>query len=124
LDIYPAAHAADPTIQISGKAKATEFLGYDNPGILALTNWDTRLLKGDAVVIGQSLPQIPHFRVRELTFNNTVCDGQTLLLGNLHSDVEKPKGVVGQTTKSLLVLITPTLIDAAGNRIHAEEGGK
>jgi beta-lactamase regulating signal transducer with metallopeptidase domain len=122
LDIYPSAHAADPTIQISGKAVATEFLGYDSPGALMIpTNWDTRLLKGDAVVIGQSALPIPHFRVREHSFDCTVYDGQTLLLGSTPSNAQKKDAAAGRSEKSLLVLITTTLIDPAGNRIHRED---
>jgi hypothetical protein len=118
LDILPSAHGDDPAIQISGKAVATEFLGFDSPGTLVPTNWDTRLPNGDAVATGQSAQPVPHFRLRELTFNNTVYDGQTLVLCRLPADPEKSNGVAGQSKKFLLVLITPTLIDPAGNRIH------
>lgn len=122
LDIYPFAHADEPTIQISGKAVATEFLGFDSPGpFMIQRNWDTRLLKGDAVVIGQSATPIPHFRVREHTFASIVYDGQTLLLGSMPSNVENKNSATGQSQKSLLVLITPTLIDPAGNRIYKDD---
>jgi beta-lactamase regulating signal transducer with metallopeptidase domain len=120
LDISPSAQVNDPTIQLSGKAVATDFLGIDNPGPLAPTNWDTRLLNGDAVVIGQPAQPLPHFRVRELTFNNTVYDGQTLVLCRLAAGVDNSKAGAGRSKKFLLVLITPTLIDPAGNRIYKE----
>jgi hypothetical protein len=118
-------HPDDPTIQISGKALAIEFLGYDAPE--TPRRLDTHLdAQGDTVVNGPRPGQLPlpRFRVRELTFNNTVYDGQTLVLCRLPADAEKANGVAGQSKKLLLVLITPTLIDPAGNRIHAEEGGK
>lgn len=121
LDVVAYAGRDDGKIQISGKASATEFLGYDSPDPLKPTNWDTRLLRGDAVITGQPNSPLPHFRTHEHTFTCIVGDGQTLVLGNAAPNTNSPNTVAGQSVKSLLVLITPTLIDPAGNRIHKED---
>jgi type II secretory pathway component GspD/PulD (secretin) len=122
LEISPSAHADYSTIQLLGKAVATEFLGFDAPE--TPRRMDTHLdLQGDTVVNGSRPGQLPlpRFRARTLTFNNTVYDGQTLVLSRIPADAAKSKDVAGQTKKTLLVLITPTLIDPAGNRINKQD---
>jgi beta-lactamase regulating signal transducer with metallopeptidase domain len=120
LDIIAFARADDSKVQISGTATVTEFLGFNSPGSVTPTNPDSEVLN-DQVQSGQSKSSLPHFRVRQLPFASTLWDGQTLLLGGLLSNAEKSNSLPGQSQKSLLVLITPTLIDPAGNRIHKED---
>jgi general secretion pathway protein D len=109
-----------------------EFLAYDEP-----TNPVTVYIDGKEQKIIQPLP---HFRVRSVTNSVTVWDGQTLVLGGLVSrETADPAGPGtqpapaasgggstrsaannGEKKKQLLVFVTPTLIDAAGNRIHPD----
>ena len=55
-------------------------------------------------------------------------DGQTILLDNLtqtetvlSNGVSSTKQVPEDPTRYLMILITPTLIDPTGNRIHSDE---
>jgi general secretion pathway protein D len=87
------------------------------------------------------LPTIlPTFRVRQLVTSVNVYDGQTVVLAGLHSEgtqTEKDKvPVLGDPSQAsrlphsesstngrrrLLIFITPTIIDPAGNRVHTDE---
>src|ERR1022692_430844 len=91
----------------------TEFLGYDDP-LKVLPN-------------GMKSP-LPHFRVREMATSAIVWDGQTVVLSRLpQTDVVTSNGTTSTNAtaedpkRNLFVLITPTLIDRAGNRIHTDD---
>lgn len=102
LDVVPTVLADGYTIQLKLKASVTEFLGYDPAPPGATT-----------------VPQ-PRFRERQLDTTANVWDGQTLVLGG--PVVEAPgtdTNSAAATRKKLLVFVTPTLIDPAGNRLHA-----
>ncbi|HEV2208205.1 MAG TPA: M56 family metallopeptidase [Verrucomicrobiae bacterium] len=120
LDIVPDTSADQPTIRISGKALVKEFLGYSTPDTFSPPGWDTRQTKGDAVVVSTSPQLVPRFQVCEFSFNAVVWDGQTLLLRGVVGDAGPSPGTGGSRNppKALLIFITPTLIDAAGNRIQ------
>ena len=94
---------------------------------------------GAALPITAVLP-LPHFRVRQVTTSAIVWDGQTVVLGGLITeDVTKYKDQVpvlgdlplvgrlfrseaSQTKKkNLVIFVTPTIIDPAGNRYHSED---
>ncbi|HXP62392.1 MAG TPA: M56 family metallopeptidase, partial [Dongiaceae bacterium] len=63
---------------------------------------------------------LPHFRVLHAAAAVEVQDGQTVVLGDLAGeDVSKLKDQV-PVLKDLLILVTPTLVDPAGNRIHPQ----
>jgi hypothetical protein len=71
-------------------------------------------------------PPHPRMRVRQLHQVAIVTDGQTLMLGrptDMTTHVDKNgKEIGGLTTekkKDLLVFLTTTLIDSAGNPIHS-----
>ena len=120
LDIVPDTSADQPTIRISGKALVKEFLGYSTPDTFSPPGWDTRQTKGDAVVVSPSPELVPRLKVCEFSFNALVWDGQTLLLRGAVDDAGPSPGTGGSRNppKALLIFITPTLIDAAGNRIQ------
>ncbi len=66
----------------------------------------------------------PRFQVRELTARAIVWDGQTVVLfgGEPFQASNPPQGETPATeTKRLLVFVTATLIDAKGNRVHADD---
>ena len=83
---------------------------------------------------------MPKFRLRQVTTSCIVWDGQTVVLGGLIiSEVSKTKDkvpilgdlpLVGKlfqseasqnTRKNLVIFVTPTIIDPAGNRSNAED---
>jgi general secretion pathway protein D len=121
------------TIDLRTIATLTEFLGYDTP-----TNSIPVVNSAGAIV---DVPAIlPSFRVRQTDAHLKLWDGQTVVLGGLIStqiqtikdtepvsdsrSAETPQFRT-QTTrtvkKQLLVLITATLVDPAGNRIHGDD---
>ncbi len=62
------------------------------------------------------------FAVREMVMTVNVWDNQTVVLGNLKdkfvgANAEKNSSV---TNKTLLLFVTATLVDPAGNRVHSE----
>src|ERR1039457_511347 len=90
--------------------------------------------------LGRAPPPRPHFRLRQVTTSCIVWDGQTVVLGGLISDnvtrVKDQVPVLGdlpwvgrlfrseqnQSSKqNLLIFVTPTIIDPAGNRVHTAE---
>jgi beta-lactamase regulating signal transducer with metallopeptidase domain len=118
LDIVPVVKSDGTTVSLEATATVTEFLGYDQP------------LKGDSTFVSvdgkpQSItPPLPHFRVRSLHNSAKLYDGQTLMLG-MPSDMtitydKEGKETIhpSETRKELLVFITATIIDPAGNPIH------
>ena len=129
LDVIPNVSADGYTIQMNLIPTLTEFLGYDTPG-----QFSTQVGQLQA-----PLP-LPRFRVRQVTTSAIVWDGQTIVLGGLISEeVQKTKDkvpmlgdlpLIGRlfrsetsfsSKKNLVIFVTPTLIDPAGNRIHTED---
>jgi general secretion pathway protein D len=130
------------TIQMTIIPTITEFLGYDDPGAFVPS---AAAISGGAGVnlanqtLTATLP-LPKFRLRQVTTSAIVWDGQTVVLGGLISDdVTKIKDkvpilgdlpLVGRLFRSessstskrnLVIFVTPTIIDPAGNRAHSEE---
>ncbi len=113
-------------------ASVNQFLGYDKP-----SNSVPVYVDGQRQLV---TPPLPNFRFRSMTNSAEVLDGQTLVLrGPVSETILRMKDKVpvlgdiplvgrlwrseSQMTekKQLAVLITPTLIDAAGNQYHSEE---
>ncbi|MDA7680264.1 M48 family metalloprotease [bacterium] len=111
-----------------------EFLGYDDPG--------------PSVVVGEDEPSdrqtpLPRFRHREAKTSATILDGQTLMLSSMGSTnirkMKKRVPVIGsipligrlfrsekteQIESHLIVFVTATLIDPAGNRLYPPRKSK
>ena len=123
------------TVQLRAIATVSEFLGYDPPTNSPTVYVDGKKQRGE-------LP-LPRLRVRSVSGSAILWDGQTFLLnGSSAETITKLKQkipVLGDipgvgrlfrsesTThakKRLLVLITPTLVDAAGNRLHTDDAGE
>jgi general secretion pathway protein D len=134
LDVVPYVSADEYTIQMTIIPTLTEFLGYDNPGAFAVQAQGS---SGGSLTA--ALP-LPHSRVRQVTTTAVVWDGQTVVLGGLITEsTTKTKDkvpllgdlpMVGQlfrsesnmsSKKNLLIFVTPTIIDPAGNRMHSED---
>jgi general secretion pathway protein D len=83
---------------------------------------------------------LPRMRVRQVVTSCIVWDGQTVVLGGLISeDIQKIKDKVPflgdipllgklfrsesntSEKKNLMIFVTPTMIDPAGNRLHKDE---
>ncbi|MBK9138813.1 MAG: type II and III secretion system protein [Verrucomicrobia bacterium] len=129
LDVIPHVSADGYTIQMNLIPTVTEFLGYDDPG-----TFSTQVGNISAVT------PLPRFRVRQVTTSAIVWDGQTIALGGLISEsvikVKDKVPVLGDAPligrlfrsegmsskkKNLVIFVTPTIIDPAGNRIHSED---
>jgi general secretion pathway protein D len=133
LDVIPYVSADGFTIQMTIIPTITEFLGYDVESQFA-----NSVGAGGASIVAQ-LP-LPHFRLRQVTTSAIVWDGQTVVLGGLITEnVSKLKDkipVLGDLPligrlfrselsstqkKNLIIFVTPTIIDPAGNRFHSED---
>ena len=121
LDVLPEVRSDGFSIWLMVKANSSKFLGYDDPGAF--------VPQGTAGAAEPNTGVLPLPRIRSLTIEASavVWDGQSLLLGGLKAEdeqeVEAADGTKTQqkVTKHLFVLITPTIIDPAGNRVHSEE---
>ena len=109
-----------------------EFGGYQSPPSLgAFTSVPNVVLLPTA---------LPLFSVREVTTTVNVWDGQTVVLGGLiNSTIMESKDTVPvlgdvpilgrlfqstqktETKRNLMIFVTATLIDPAGNRVHTDE---
>jgi general secretion pathway protein D len=140
LDVVPYVSADGFTIQMTIIPTVKEFEGYD------LEN--ARLFQAQAQSVGSSDPgnaltqitPLPIFRLRQVVTSAVVWDGQTIVLGGLLLDEStKTKDKVpilgdlpfvgrlfrSEATQSkktsLVIFVTPTIIDPAGNRVHTDD---
>jgi beta-lactamase regulating signal transducer with metallopeptidase domain len=130
LDVVPYVRADGHSIHMTVIPTITEFIGYDigdGPRREIITTSDGR----KEYVILPPEPR-PMFRKRQIVSSVTAWDGQTimlaggsdLLLSNPNKNQPLREGTRLPEPKketTLLVFITPTLIDPAGNRIHRPE---
>jgi general secretion pathway protein D len=138
LDVLPTVSSDGYSIQMALIPTYTEFLKYDPPGQFVP---QAQSAAGSAigVPLTAQLP-LPHFRVREVVTTCNVWDGQTVVLGGMIGEnITKIKDKVpmlgdlpligrffqSQSSDSikqnLLIFVTPTIIDPAGNRVHMDE---
>ena len=133
LDVVPYVLSDGYTINLTLIPSLIEFNGYQNPP--SLGNFSTGGLN---VVL---LPTVlPEFSVREVTTTVNVWDGQTVVLGGLvDSTIQEEKDtvpiigdvpIVGrlfqsemktEVKRNLMIFVTATLIDPAGNRVHTDD---
>jgi hypothetical protein len=114
VDLVPFIEQDGYTIRLNAIPSIIEFLGYDEP-----TNSVTAYIDGKEQTV--FVPR-PHFLVRQMAGEAAVRDGQTVMLAS-------PPGAQGNSAaasvlekKRLLVFVTPTLVDSAGNRVHPDAG--
>ena len=140
LDVIPYVSSDGFTIQLTLIPSLTEFIGYDDPGaFVPQVQSASSGVSGAAQPLVATLP-LPHFRVRQVTTSVIVWDAQTVVLGGLIAEnVTKMKDKVpvlgdlpifgrlfrsesSQTKKrNLMIFVTPTIIDPAGNRQHSDD---
>jgi type II secretory pathway component GspD/PulD (secretin) len=121
LDLVPTLSQDGYTLELRVLPTVTEFVGYDesHANVPVYVNGKKQ----------QGFQPLPRFRVRQTTTSAVAWDGQTVMVGNA-MPVEiftKPDGTSAATPatdkslKRLIVLVTPTITDPAGNRVHVEE---
>jgi hypothetical protein len=72
-------------------------------------------------LVGEDAPAVllPRLRKREMEVSATLWDGQTIVIGNPMEPNGQPAEHPGE--KRLLVLVTATIVDPAGNPYHTAE---
>jgi type II secretory pathway component GspD/PulD (secretin) len=131
LDVVPYVLSDGCTINLTLIPSVTEFNGYDTPPIIP----------GITVANVVQVPTIlPDFIVRQVITTVNIWDNQTIVLGGLiSSTVQDTKDkvpmlgdlpVVGplfqsqsktSTKKNLMIFVTATIVDPAGNRVHSDD---
>lgn len=132
FDVVPYVLADGYTINLTATASVTEFLGYDKP-----TNSVTVYINGKKQTVPMPLPK---FRTRKISTVANMWDNQTLVFGGpdtLGVQTTKDKvpllgdlPLVGGLFRSqkeisvenkLMVFVTATIVDQAGNRVHSDD---
>jgi general secretion pathway protein D len=131
LDVVPYVLSDGYTINMTLIPELLQFNGYDTPNLPPLT--------GIANV--QIIPPVlPDFTVREVVTTVNIWDNQTVVLGGLiSSSVQSTKDKVPfladlplfgrlfqsqskvTTKKNLMIFVTATIVDPAGNRVHSDD---
>ena len=133
LDVLPDVLSDGYTINLTLIPSLIEFAGYQTPPSLG------QFTTGGLNVV--LLPTVlPEFTVREVTTTVNVWDGQTVVLGGLVdstlNDEKDTVPILGdvpilgrlfqsvsktETKRNLMIFVTSTLIDPAGNRVHSDD---
>jgi Flp pilus assembly secretin CpaC len=134
LDTIPTVLPDGYTIDLKTTASVTEFLGYDTPPTKPVEHIND---SGGHVPV--SLPVVlPTFHVRQTKANLNLWDGQTVVLGGFKNyfyesgkevsaepdyfvKTKIARGQPDEANEEVLVFITVTLVDPAGNRIHSKD---
>jgi type II secretory pathway component GspD/PulD (secretin) len=132
LDVIPDVLSDGYTINLTLIPSLTEFVGYqDPPNIPSVT--------GNLNVV--QLPIVlPAFTIRQVVTTVNIWDNQTVVIGGLisaDSTSTKDKvpvlgdlplvGTLFQSTskttdkKNLMIFVTATIVDPAGNRVHSDD---
>ncbi len=132
LDVVPYVLSDGYTINLTLIPSLTDFNGYDTPPNIANVTGSLNVVQ---------LPVIlPNFTVRQVVATVNVWDSQTVVIGGLiSSQVESTEDkvpvlgdipVVGNlfqssskstTKKNLMIFVTATIVDPAGNRVHSDD---
>ncbi len=138
LDVLPSIESDGYSISMVLIPTLTEFVGYDPPGPFLI---QAQSVAGSSIGVPLTavLP-LPHYRVRQVVTSVNVWDGQTVMLGGLIAEnITKFKDkipvlgdlpLLGRLFQSeysysqkqnLMVFVTATIIDPAGNKLHTDE---
>jgi type II secretory pathway component GspD/PulD (secretin) len=132
LDVVPYVLSDGYTINLTLIPSLVEFGGYQNPPNVANVTGGLNVVQ---------LPVIlPFFTIRQVITTVNVWDGQTVVLGGLiNSQTQNEKDkvpVIGDlpllgrlfqsqtkssVKKNLMIFVTATIVDPAGNRVHSED---
>jgi general secretion pathway protein D len=132
LDVVPYVLSDGCTINLTLIPSFTEFNGYDTPPTIP------NVTSGLNVV---QLPVVlPDFTIRQVITTVNIWDNQTVVIGGLiSSEVAETKDkvpvlgdipIMGRlfqsqsktsTKKNLMIFVTATIVDPAGNRVHSDD---
>lgn len=134
LDVIPVVLSDGYTMNLTLIPADTEFAGYQDPPSIAATT-------GSANANYIQLPVVlPSYTVKEVVTTVNIWDNQTVVIGGLISSATastKDKvpvlgdlPLVGNlfqsssksvTKKNLMIFVTATIVDPAGNRVHSDD---
>jgi len=140
VDIVPYVAADGRTIQMTVIPSIKEFLGYDKDETLSKGIWDYVPSPGANPPPGSQLYPVPVVRVRQIVSSLRVWDGQTIVLASRTAKIGVPESHIANKLpkelteqlvasiqrmqksppKAMVVFITPTIVDAAGNLVHTD----
>jgi type II secretory pathway component GspD/PulD (secretin) len=144
IDVVPYVAADGFTIQMTIVPTVKEFVGYDLDSRYSKDIWDYVESPGanpaPRRMPAEQSPPTPIFRLRQFVTSAVVRDGQTVVLGGLIADgitkgqdkvpmlgdlpemgrLFRKEATVAKQMR-LLVFITSTIVDPAGNRVHSDE---
>jgi beta-lactamase regulating signal transducer with metallopeptidase domain/type II secretory pathway component GspD/PulD (secretin) len=120
LDVIPTVNADGYAINLVLNATLLNFLGYDKPAqIGSRSNAVSSLQKAGPT---NPAPPMPRYRSFSRAATINVWDGQTVLLGGpMQESDPSQKQSTNSQREDVMVFITATIIDPAGNRVHKEE---
>jgi hypothetical protein len=120
VDVVPGLAPDGYTMNLAVSASVREFLGYAKPPA------NDRVAKK----FPGAVTPLPRFRVRQAAATNDVLDGSTMIIGggvttNIYQTTTKILGFFERRQtwsepRALYFLVTPRLIDSAGNPIHTD----
>jgi general secretion pathway protein D len=132
LDVMPYVLSDGYTVNLTLIPSLTDFLGYDTPPNIPSVTSGLNVVQLPIV--------LPNFQVRQVVTTVNVWDNQTVVLGGLiSSQVQNTKDkipVLGDVPfvgrlfqsvskstvkKNLMIFVTPTILDPAGNRVHSDD---
>jgi type II secretory pathway component GspD/PulD (secretin) len=132
LDVVPYVLSDGYTLNLTLIPSLTEFLGYDTPPAIPNVTENLNVVQLPLV--------LPDFAVRQVVTTVNIWDNQTIVLGGLISSTTsstKDKvpvlgdlpgiGVLFQSSskevdkKNLMIFVTATIVDPAGNRVHSDD---
>jgi general secretion pathway protein D len=132
LDVVPYVLSDGYTINLTLIPSLTDFNGYDTPPNIASVTGSLNVVQ---------LPVIlPNFTIRQVVATVNVWDNQTVVIGGLiSSQVESTSDKVpvlgdiplvgnlfqsnskSTIKKNLMIFVTATIVDPAGNRVHSDD---
>ena len=139
LDVVPYVLSDGYTVNLTLIPQVLQFLQYDTvPAVPGYNPGTTASTSGGGTT---TLPTVlPHFTVREIVTTVNIWDNQTVVLGGLiSSSINSTKDKVpflgdlplfgrlfqsqSKTTskKNLMIFVTATIVDPAGNRVHSDD---
>lgn len=132
LDVVPYVLSDGYTINLTLIPSLTEFVGYQTPPNVANVTGALNVVQLPVI--------IPEFTVRQVITTVNVWDGQTVVLGGLitsqtQNETDKLPVIgdipfIGRLFQSqvktaikrnLMIFVTATIVDPAGNRVHSED---
>src|ERR1017187_5743713 len=118
LDVVPYVLSDGYTINLALIPSLTEFLGYDK----STNTTAAHNRAGEKINVPEVLPR---FTVRQVAATLNLWDGQTAVLGGLPVENYVNGVVVKRKTtasgKELVIFVTATIVDPAGNRVHSDD---